>query len=209
MFFVFDGVDGSGKTTQLNRLADWLRELGREVVTCKDPGTTELGEGLREILLHKSETPIHMRSEMMMFTTARTQLVEQIIRPALESGKTVVLDRYVLSTVVYQGHAGALDPVAIRSVNEFATDGLWPDHTFVLDLDTETAMKRLGDDLDRMESRGSEYFEKVRRGFLDEAKKQDDISVIDASQSMDEIAAAIREIAQTAIDASVSPKGAH
>ena len=209
MFFVFDGVDGSGKTTQLNRLADWLRELGREVVTCKDPGTTELGEGLREILLHKSETPIHMRSEMMMFTTARTQLVEQIIRPALESGKTVVLDRYVLSTVVYQGHAGALDPVAIRSVNEFATDGLWPDHTFVLDLDTETAMKRLGDDLDRMESRGSEYFEKVRRGFLDEAKKQDDISVIDASQSMDEIAAAIREIAQTVIDASVSPKGAH
>ena len=105
MFFVFDGVDGSGKTTQLNRLADWLRSQDREVVVCKDPGTTELGERLREILLSKSETPIHMRSEMMMFTTARTQLVEQIVRPALAAGKTVVLDRYVLSTVVYQGHA--------------------------------------------------------------------------------------------------------
>jgi len=109
MFFVFDGVDGSGKTTQLNLFADWLGQQGHDVVTCKDPGTTELGERLREILLHQSETPIHIRSEMMMFTTARTQLVEQIIRPALDAGKSVVLDRYVLSTVVYQGHAGDLD----------------------------------------------------------------------------------------------------
>ena len=207
MFFVFDGVDGSGKTTQLNRLADSLRGQGRDVVVCKDPGTTELGEKLREILLHKSETPIHMRSEMMMFTTARTQLVEQIIRPALAAGKTVVLDRYVLSTVVYQGHAGALDPIAVRSVNDFATDGLWPDHTFVLDLPTDVAMKRLGDDLDRMESRGLEYFEKVRSGFLTEAKNQTDISVIDASQTEDSIANSIQQIARTAIEKQSAIKG--
>ena len=199
MFFVFDGVDGSGKTTQLNRLADWLRSQDREVVVCKDPGTTELGERLREILLSKSETPIHMRSEMMMFTTARTQLVEQIVRPALAAGKTVVLDRYVLSTVVYQGHAGPLDPASIRRVNDFATDGVWPNHTFILDLPTETALQRLGDDLDRMESRGLAYFEKVRSGFLAEAKDQADISVIDATQSMDEITDSIREIAQATI----------
>lgn len=199
MFFVFDGVDGSGKTTQLNRLADWLREQGRDVVVCKDPGTTELGERLREILLSKSDTPIHMRSEMMMFTTARTQLVEQIVRPALAAGKTVVLDRYVLSTVVYQGHAGPLEPDAIRSVNNFATDGVWPDHTFILDLPTETAMLRLGNVLDRMESRGLAYFKKVRSGFLAEAKDQADISVIDATQSMDSIAASIREIAEASI----------
>ena len=200
MFFVFDGVDGSGKTTQLNRLADWLTQLGHDVVTCKDPGTTELGEKLREILLQKSDTPIHMRSEMMMFTTARTQLVEQIIRPALESGKTVVLDRYVLSTVVYQGYAGALDPVAIRSVNDFATDGLWPDHTFILDLETGAAMKRLGENLDRMESRGNEYFEKVRSGFLAEAEKHDDVTVVNASLDMEVIAASICEVAQSVID---------
>jgi len=200
MFFVFDGVDGSGKTTQLNRLADWLREQGHDVVVCKDPGTTELGERLREILLSKSETPIHMRSEMMMFTTARTQLVEQIVRPALTDGKTVVLDRFVLSTVVYQGHAGPLDPAAIRKVNDFATDGIWPDHTFILDLPTETAMQRLGDDLDRMESRGLAYFEKVRSGFLAEANAQPDVSVIDATKSMDEIADSIRQIAALAIE---------
>jgi len=207
MFFVFDGVDGSGKTTQLNRLADWLREQGYDVVTCKDPGTTELGERLREILLSKSETPIHMRSEMMMFTTARTQLVEQIIRPALKLGKTVVLDRYILSTVVYQGHAGALDPAGIRMVNNFATDRLWPNHTFILDLPTETAMQRLGDDLDRMESRGEEYFEKVRAGFLKEVEGQEDASVIDATQSMDEISASILEIAKSVIDSATGGKG--
>jgi len=200
MFFVFDGADGSGKTTQLNRLADWLREQGRDVVVCKDPGTTELGERLRAILLEKSETPIHMRSEMMMFTTARTQLVEQIIRPALSAGKIVVLDRYVLSTVVYQGHAGPLEPQQIREVNDFATDGIWPNHTFILDLPTETAMQRLGDNLDRMESRGQAYFEKVRAGFLAEAKGQSDISVIDATQDIDRISAVIREIATASIE---------
>ena len=207
MFFVFDGVDGSGKTTQLNLFADWLSQLGHDVLTCKDPGTTELGERLREILLHQSETPIHVRSEMMMFTTARTQLVEQVLRPALSEGKAVVLDRYVLSTVVYQGHAGSLDPEALKKVNDFATDGLWPDHTFVLDVETDLAMQRLGDDLDRMESRGRDYFEKVRRGFLAEAEGRSDVSVIDASEKVDSIAQSIREIALAKFGPHVSTAG--
>ena len=207
MFFVFDGVDGSGKTTQLNLFADWLSQLGHDVLTCKDPGTTELGERLREILLHQSETPIHVRSEMMMFTTARTQLVEQVLRPALSEGKTVVLDRYVLSTVVYQGHAGSLDPEALKKVNDFATDGLWPDHTFVLDVETDLAMQRLGDDLDRMESRGRDYFEKVRRGFLAEAEGRSDVSVLDASEKVDSIAQSIREIALAKFGPHVSTAG--
>ena len=207
MFFVFDGVDGSGKTTQLNLFADWLSQLGHDVLTCKDPGTTELGERLREILLHQSETPIHVRSEMMMFTTARTQLVEQVLRPALSEGKAVVLDRYVLSTVVYQGHAGSLDPEALKKVNDFATDGLWPDHTFVLDVETDLAMQRLGDDLDRMESRGRDYFEKVRRGFLAEAEGRSDVSVLDASEKVDSIAQSIREIALAKFGPHVSTAG--
>lgn len=199
MFFVFDGVDGSGKTTQLNRLAAWLKDSGYDVVQCKDPGTTELGEQLRAILLSKSETPIHMRSEMMMFTTARTQLVEQVIKPSLAAGKTVVLDRYVLSTVVYQGHAGNLNADSIRQVNEIAIDGLWPDHTFILDVPTEVAMKRLGDDLDRMESRGDAYFKKVRSGFLSEAEQIPNVSVVDATQTPDIIEEKIREIASITI----------
>jgi dTMP kinase len=108
MFFVFDGVDGAGKSTQLEMFVQWLAEQGHDVVTCSDPGSTELGEQIRAILLGKHETPISMQAEMMLFTTARTQLIQQVIKPALALGQTVVLDRYIFSTVVYQGHAGDL-----------------------------------------------------------------------------------------------------
>jgi dTMP kinase len=200
MFFVFDGVDGSGKTTQLNRFVAWLQRQNREVVSCKDPGTTELGERLRSLLLESSDIPIHMRTEMMLFTTARTQLVEQIIRPALASGKSVVLDRYVLSTVVYQGHAGQLCPDSIRTVNLVATEGLVPDRTFVFDLPTEIALGRLGSELDRMESRGAEYFAKVRSGFQQEASRDPDrCSLLDANRAIDDIEMEIREIASKTI----------
>jgi len=147
MFFVFDGLDGSGKTTQLDRFVTSLEALDRTVVVAKDPGTTALGEQLRSILLNSSDMPIHMRAEMMMFTTARTQLVEEIVRPALANDHIVVLDRYVLSTVVYQGIAGKLDPDSIRTINQIATDDIWPDHTFILDLPVDVAMGRLGKDL--------------------------------------------------------------
>ena len=110
MFFVFDGVDGAGKSTQLEMFVQWLGDEGHDVVTCKDPGSTELGEKIRHVLLGKHEIPISMRAEMMLFSTARTQLIEQIVKPALKKHQTVVLDRYIFSTVVYQGHAGDLDP---------------------------------------------------------------------------------------------------
>ena len=193
MFIVFDGIDGAGKTTQLDQLQEWLARHDRDCVRCKDPGSTELGEQLRAILLGKHEIPIHVRAEMMMFTTARTQLVEQIIRPALADGKTVLCDRYLLATVVYQGHAGDLDPEELWTVNRIATANVMPDITFILDLPVESAMKRLGNDLDRMESRGAEYFERVRSGFLHEAKRLKqteqavEVEVIDAARSPDEI----------------------
>ena len=101
MFIVFEGVDGAGKTTQLTQLVKWLEQRGTSVVTCKDPGSTKLGEELRSILLNSVDTPISMRAEMMLFTTARTQLVDEIVRPALAAGKTVVLDRYIYSCLLY------------------------------------------------------------------------------------------------------------
>ena len=104
MFFVFDGMDGAGKSTQLDRFAEHLNSIGCEVLVCKDPGTTQLGEELRELLLKERGLEIHMRSELLMFMTARAQLTEEVIRPALSAGKTVVCDRYVFSTVVYQGY---------------------------------------------------------------------------------------------------------
>jgi dTMP kinase len=197
MFFVFEGVDGAGKSTQLKFFVKWLRANQHSVVTCKDPGSTELGEKLRAILLGKHEVPIHMRTEMMMFTTARTQLVQQVVKPAIESGKTVVLDRYILSTVVYQGHAGGLDPDELWKVNQIATEGLLPDVTFILDLQVDIALERLGNSLDRMESRGIEYMQKVRDGFLKEAGRwPDKIEIINSDRPPEEIQAEIRAIAQ-------------
>lgn len=198
MLFVFDGIDGGGKSTQIGRLKSFL-ETQRPTIVCQDPGSTALGEALRSILLNKGDLPIDMRSEMMLFSTARTQLVQEIIKPALLKGHFVLLDRFVMSTVVYQGHAGKLDPKDIRSVNQFATDGLKPAHTFVLDLPVDAAMQRLGDTLDRMESRGVEYFDRVREGFLLEANQCDDTSIIDATHSIEQIAQRIESITRNLI----------
>ncbi len=195
MFIVFEGVDGAGKTTQLTQLVQWLEHRGITVVTCKDPGSTELGEQLRSILLESADTPISMRAEMMMFTTARAQLVDEIVRPALAAGKTVVLDRYIYSTIVYQGHAGNLPIDDIRQVNNIATEGLKPDLTFVIDLPVEVSMQRLGKSLDRMESRGAEYFEKVRAGFIAESERAlKGIELIDGNRSPEEIQTELQAI---------------
>ena len=195
MFIVFEGVDGAGKTTQLTQLVKWLEQRGTSVVTCKDPGSTKLGEELRSILLGSVNTPISMRAEMMMFTTARTQLVDEIVRPALAARKTVVLDRYIYSTIVYQGHAGDLPTDDIRQVNHIATKGLKPDLTFVIDLPVEVSMQRLGDSLDRMESRGAEYFKKVRAGFITESERSSaGIELVDGNRSPDEIQAELQTI---------------
>ena len=201
MFIVFEGVDGAGKTTQLNSLVQWLRQRQHDVVTCKDPGSTALGEQLRAILLGKHETPISMRAEMMLFTTARTQLVDEIVRPALDRGQTVVLDRYLFSTVVYQGYAGHLDAEDIRKVNHVATAGLMPDLTFILDLPLETALQRLGSSLDRMESRGPEYLKRVREGFQQEASRwPTGVELVDADRSSEAIAREIETLTQQYLD---------
>jgi dTMP kinase len=199
MFFVFDGVDGAGKSTQINLFLPWLESEGHEVVTCKDPGSTLLGEELRRLLLDRHQIPIAMRTEMMMFTTARTQLVDELIRPALDAGKTVVLDRYIFSTVVYQGHAGSLDPDEIWTVNRIATNGLMPDLTFLFDLEPTIAFQRLQkrtkENLDRMEVRGMEYFEKVRTGYLREAERwPNGVEIINSDRAIEEIQAEIRDL---------------
>ena len=197
MFIVFEGVDGAGKTTQLTQLVRWLEQRDISVMTCKDPGSTALGEQLRSILLDSADTPISMRTEMMMFTTARTQLVDEIVRPALAAGKTVVLDRYIYSTIVYQGHAGNLPTDEIRQVNDIATGGLKPDLTFVIDLPVSVSMQRLGESLDRMESRGAEYFEKVRSGFIAEFERTPaGIELIDGDRSPEEIQAELQAVAE-------------
>jgi dTMP kinase len=196
MFLSLDGVDGTGKTTQIGLLCDWLRSTGHDVVTCRDPGSTPLGEAIRRILLNEHDLPIQRRSEMLLYMAARAQLVEEVIRPALAAGKTVVSDRYLLANVVYQGHAGGLDPEAIWQVGAVATQGCVPDLVIVLDMPPDDAAQRINRPRDRMEKQGEPFGRAVREGFLVEAALQPDrIVVVDANRPIEEVQAEIRAVA--------------
>ena len=196
MFVSFDGTDGVGKSTQIEMFTQWLSSLGCEYVFCRDPGSTALGDALRDILLQKHDMAIDRRSEMFLYMTARSQLVEEIIKPALAEEKLVVCDRYLLANIVYQGHAGGLDPELVRQVGTVATQGIHPVLTFVLDMDVTAARQRMNRELDRIESQGLEYMEDVRQGFLMEAARfPDAIQVIDANRTINEIQAEIQQIA--------------
>ena len=196
MFFSFDGIDGTGKTTQLIRLAAYLRDQGRTVVTCRDPGGTELGERLREILLHKSEIPLGRRAEMFLYMASRSQLVDEIIRPARQRGEVVLVDRFLLANVVYQGHAGGLNVAELWQVGQVAVADQQPDLVFVLDLDVVAALRRINRPPDRMEAQGQAFMERVRQGYLDEAARRPEIVVLDASRDPDTIHRQVCELVE-------------
>ncbi len=154
-FLVLDGPDGGGKTTQAARLADWLRDQGLDVVTCRDPGGTALGDRLRSILLDRDSVSISLRSEMLLYMASRAQMVEEVIRPALEAGRVVICDRFVLANLIYQGYAGGLPVEQITVVGDVATGRLRPDLTVILDVDVEVARAgRRGAGPDRGPARG-------------------------------------------------------
>jgi dTMP kinase len=194
VFITLDGIDGVGKSTQVKLLADWLRNERRlNVVTCRDPGSTSLGEAVRGILLGHHDTPIGMRSEMLLYMAARAQLVEEVIRPALEAGSVVVCDRYLLANVAYQGYGGGLNVEELWTVGRVATAGVAPTLTLLLDIEPALGLSRLPGALDRMEKRGVDFLTRVREGFLAESRRPNTpIAVIDASRSIDEIQADVR-----------------
>jgi len=184
LFVSMDGLDGCGKSTQVKNLADRLGALGIKTTTCVDPGGTEIGKILREILLHH-KTHIATRCEALLFMASRAQLVDQVILPALEKGEVVISDRYLLANIVYQGYAGGLDLDQLWQTGLLSTGGLIPDITFLLDLPVLVSRQRVGKPSDRLEQRSDEYFEKVRRGFLSEAKiGRQKIKVVDALKSV-------------------------
>ncbi|MGH9677615.1 MAG: dTMP kinase, partial [Candidatus Acidiferrum sp.] len=159
--------------------------------TCVDPGGTEIGDALRELLLRRA-SPIGVRCEAMLFMASRAQLVAQVIEPALDAGHIVIADRFLLANVVYQGHAGGLDPAELWRMGDFATAGLRPDLTFVLDLPPEAARARRARSPDRIEKRDAAYHERVRAGFLAEAERNPlKMRVIDAVASVESVHQAI------------------
>ena len=188
MFISLDGIDGAGKSTQIDLLRKHLEAKGATVVCFRDPGSTKLGEAVREILLHREDIPLANTSEMLLYMAARAQLVAEQLRPALDSGATVICDRFLLANVVYQGVAGGLSVDDLWSVGRCATGGLSPDATIVLDLDPELAFKRIQRGPDRLEKRGLDYFRTVRQGFLEQVTHTGGKStIVDASQNIERI----------------------
>jgi dTMP kinase len=193
VFFSIDGGDGVGKSTQVALLCQWLTQLGYSVVSCRDPGSTRLGEAVRELLLHRQDLHPSRRSEMLLYMAARAQLADEVIRPALQQGKIVVSDRYLLANVVYQGYGGGLDVESLWQVGEVATGGLMPDLTLLLDMPAQVALARIARTHDRMEQQGLEFHRRVREGFLKEAQRQPDrIVLIDADRPVELVQADIR-----------------
>jgi dTMP kinase len=205
-FVVLDGPDAGGKTTQAERLADWLRSEALEVVTCRDPGGTALGNQLRHVIMDRDSVPSGARAEMLLYMAARAQLVEEVITPALASAKTVVSDRYLLANIVYQGSALGLLEEEIAMVGMVATGGVMPDLTIVLDVPTEVARSRVAAARDRIEARPDAYHEKVRAGFLAAARGQPQgeqagqclyypapITVVDGSAAPERVFASIQQ----------------
>jgi dTMP kinase len=194
-FIVLDGIDGAGKSSQIQPLVQWLKAGGRTVTTCRDPGSTPAGDAIRAILLDRHEIHLAPTSEMLLYMAARAQLVAEVIRPALARGEWVVSDRYLLANIVYQGHAGGLDPDVVRRVGAVATGGLVPDCVLVLDVDLATAARRLDRPLDKLENRGDEFRARLRAGYLAEAARDPErIAVIDAAAEPEVVAGRLRAV---------------
>jgi len=202
MFITLDGGDGCGKSTQIRRLAEKLQSHGHEVVCCRDPGSTPLGDAVRDILLNRQELHIADITEVFLFTAARAQLVQEVIRPALKSGKIVLSDRFLISTFVYQCYAGGVSEEVLKSIAAAAVGETLPDLGIVLDIPYEAAIQRIGHRAvpDRMECKGEEYHRLVREGFLKYAAAEPErYTVIDATPSPSEVAEAIWKIVAAVI----------
>lgn len=187
-FIVFDGPDGSGKSTQLRNFAKALADNNVPLHQVRDPGGTPVGEKIRDILLNRGEIGMSVRCEMLLFMASRAELVETEILPKLATGHLVLADRFVSSTLAYQGTAGGLAWDQIAAAARVATRGLMPDVIVIFDLDEQAAAKRLSPLLDRMEAKGSAFHRAVRKGYLDQATTDPGrYIVIDASGPPDDV----------------------
>ncbi|MCS0499572.1 dTMP kinase [Protaetiibacter mangrovi] len=195
LFLTFEGGDGSGKSTQSALVTEWLTRQGRTVVHSREPGGTELGVELREIILHRRGY-IAPRAEALLYAADRAQNIATVVRPALERGDIVIQDRYLDSSVAYQGAGRVLDPDEVREVSLWATERLLPDLTILLDLDIETGRARLDDArtrYDRLEAEAAEFHHRVREAYLALAEAEPErFLVLDATRPVAELAEAIR-----------------
>ena len=194
LFVTFEGGDAAGKSTQAARLEGWLLRAGHDVVRTREPGGTEVGEGIRELVLHR-ETPIAPRAEALLYAADRAQHVATVVRPALERGAVVVQDRYLDSSIAYQGAGRVLEPGDVRWLSLWAAEGLLPDLTLLLDVDAATARDRRADRTryDRLETEHDDFHDRVREGFRRLAAEEPDrFVVLSGDLTADEVETRIR-----------------
>lgn len=196
MFITFEGPEGSGKTSQMARLAEFLCQGGYEVLTTREPGGTAIGDQVRSILLSLDNELMHPRTEILLFQASRAQLVEQVIRPHLAKGGVVLCDRYADSTIAYQGYGYSLNLEQLRAIVDFATGGLVPGLTLLLDLDVEEGLRRRAGDggWNRLDAYDLDFYKRVRQGYHQLAQLDPGRWVtVDAGKSFDQVQAIIRQ----------------
>ena len=196
LFVSMEGPDGAGKSTQIEQLRAYLTARGYDVIITREPGGTVISEAIRQIILNKEYTEMSPNTELLLYAAARAQLVQEVIRPALDAGKAVICDRFLESSVVYQGIARGLGVEKVYAVNDYALEGLRPQLTILLDLSAEEGLRRKKNqaELDRMEAQSTAFHEKVAQGYRDlAALAPERIVTIDATQDIETIHAAIVE----------------
>lgn len=194
MLITFEGIDGCGKTTQIGLLSAHLRELGKDVLTLREPGGTEFSEKIRELLLH-SKDKLTAQSELFLFEAARADLVEKVIKPALANGTIVILDRFYDSTIAYQGYGRQINLEAVKEINELSISGLKPNVTFFLDIPLEVSYQRSNNKkLDKIEQSGDSFFQNVIKGYRQVAEEEPErIVSIDGTKTKEEIFEIIKD----------------
>ncbi len=197
MFITLEGPEGSGKSSQLPALAEFLRQQGRTVLTTREPGGTPIGEQVRSVIMSLKNTGMDPRSEILLFCAARAQLVEEVIRPTLARGEIVLCDRYADATLAYQGYGHGYSLVVLRQLLTFATGGLWPDLTLLLDLPSEDGLRRKrssGGEWNRLDAYELAFHQRVRRGYLELARQEPQRwCTIDATLPPEMVQLAIRQ----------------
>jgi dTMP kinase len=195
-FIVLDGPDGCGKSTQAKLLAEYLTAQGIEVLLLRDPGSTPIGEKIRQILLSPEHDAMSLRTEVLLYMAARAQLWSEVLAPTLAEGKCIVMDRWLSSTCAYQGYAGGFGIDNIIKLAECSLERIWPDMTIILDAQLETSSQRLKPQLDRMEQKGEIYHKKVRDGFLEVSQLHEHFVVVNASPDIQTVHKHILDIIQ-------------
>jgi dTMP kinase len=198
LFITLEGPEGSGKSMQICELAEFIRQRGFTVLATREPGGTFIGDQIREVIMRMENTMMNPRAEILLFCAARAQIVEEVIRPNLEKGVVVISDRYADSTLAYQGYGHGLDLSILRKILHFATGGLQPDLTLLLDIDVEEGLKRRrigGGEWNRLDAQQLEFHKRVRQGYLEMAKAEPSRwQVVDAGQKPPIVQAAIQTI---------------